>query len=334
LLCNQIGGNDSLIFDGASLVVDKKGRLLDRAKGFVEDDLFVDLSESHEPITFEDNPVESLESALVLGLSDYFRKQNFTKACLGLSGGIDSAVVACIAQKALGKDNVLALLMPSRYSSEGSIKDSLKLAENLGIEHREISIEQPFQSFLDVLKPHFKGMAPDSTEENLQARIRSMLLMAFSNKFGYIVLSTGNKSELAMGYSTLYGDMSGGLGVINDVTKRKVYALARHINKEKEVIPQEIIDKAPSAELRPNQKDSDALPPYDVIDNVLEAYVEEHKSPQEIIDRFGYDKSVVEEIVRAVHRNEYKRYQSPPGLRVSKKAFSVGRRFPIVQGWV
>lgn len=333
LLCNQVGGNDGLIFDGTSFAVDKHAQLLCHANQFEQDCLFVDLSKPSVG-TFSENATHALYQALVLGLHDYFHKSGFTRACLGLSGGIDSAVVACIAADALGKENILGVGMPSRYSSPGSKTDAAALAKNLGVHYKELPIEGPFKSYLDLLTPQFEGRPRDCTEENIQARIRGMILMAISNKMGYIVLSTGNKSELAMGYATLYGDMCGGLGVLSDVTKRQVYALAHYINHEKEIIPQSTIAKPPSAELRENQKDSDSLPPYDIIDNVLTAYVEEHRSPDEIAKAYGYPLDLVHDLIKRIHANEYKRRQSPPGLRVSEKAFSVGRRFPIVQKWV
>lgn len=334
VLCNQVGGNDSLIFDGYSVFVDKQGKLMARAKGFEEDNFLVDTNsrQSHDDLNSE--PMQELYNALVLGLKDYFRKSGFKKACLGLSGGIDSALVACIAVEALGNENVLGVLMPSRYSSEGSIIDARQLAINLKIKTEEISIEDPFESYLKVLEPVFQSKQQGVAEENIQARVRGMLLMAISNKFGYIVLSTGNKSELAMGYSTLYGDMCGGLAVISDVTKQQVYALANWINRNNEIIPGNSITKPPSAELRPNQKDSDSLPDYAIVDNVLQAYVEDHQSSEIIAERFGYPVDVVKDLVLRIHRNEYKRRQSPPGLRVSEKAFAVGRRFPIVQKYV
>lgn len=333
LLCNQVGGNDGLIFDGASYGVDKHGKLIAVAKSFQEDFLFVD-TESAKLVAFKEKPVEALYNALVLGLHDYFHKSGFTKACLGLSGGIDSAVVACLAAEALGAGNVLGVNMPSRFSTPHSKSDAKQLAVNLGLEYKEIPIEKPFQAFLDLLTPHFDGKPWNSTEENLQARIRGVILMALSNKLGHIVLSTGNKSELAMGYSTLYGDMCGGLAVLSDVTKRQVYALAEYINRHKEIIPRNTIDKEPSAELKENQKDSDTLPEYDIIDNVLQAYVEEHESPETIATDYQYSQELVNDLIKRIHCNEYKRRQSPPGLRVSEKAFSVGRRFPIVQRWV
>lgn len=333
ILCNQVGGNDSLIFDGCSLSVNEEG-LLHCAAGFKEDDLLIDLSEKTVPQLFERHEMEDLYQALVLGIRDYFRKLGFHKACLGLSGGIDSAVVACLAVEALGADQVLALGMPSRYSSPESSHDAFQLAHQLGIEYREISIESPFESYLKLLAPEFEGRAFDTTEENLQARIRGMLLMAFSNKFGYLVLSTGNKSELAMGYSTLYGDMCGGLAVIGDVTKEQIYALARWINRHSEVIPNHTIMRPPSAELRPNQKDIDSLPDYAIVDQVLQAYIEGHRSPEWIAEKFGYQRTLVEDLIKRIHTNEYKRRQAPLVLRVSEKAFSIGRRFPIVQKWV
>ncbi len=333
ILCNQIGGNDSLIFDGYSLAVDAKGRITTLATGFQEEILLVDTEKKGRSSPPTSNPIEELYSALVLGVRDYFSKLGFKKAALGLSGGIDSAVVACIAKEALGKENVLALALPSQFSSPLSFKDALGLVKNLGISLKSLSIEKPFECFLELLKPEFKDLPFDTTEENLQARIRGMILMAFSNKFGYLVLSTGNKSEMAMGYFTLYGDACGGLSVLADVTKRQVYLLADYINRKKEVIPKSIIKKPPTAELRPSQRDTDSLPEYSIVDTVLEEYVEEHSSPEEIAEKHGLDLSLVKELVRRIHLNEYKRRQSPPGLRVTKKAFTVGRRFPIVQHW-
>ncbi|MES2122697.1 MAG: NAD+ synthase [Chlamydiota bacterium] len=334
ILCCQVGGNDQLVFDGSSIYVDAEGHLRQIAKGFEEDLMIVDLEAPACPCPFSYDPIKDLYKALVLGVRDYFHKQGFKKGCLGLSGGIDSALVACIAVDALGKENVLAIGMPSRYSSELSLSDARVLAQRLGVEWMEAPIEKPFQDFLDMLQPHFQGKGPDVTEENLQARIRGMILMAISNKLGYIVLSTGNKSEMGMGYCTLYGDMCGGLGVISDVTKQQVYALSRWINRAGEVIPQSTIDKEPSAELRPNQKDSDSLPPYSVVDKVLQGYVEEYLSPEEIAAKYELPVEVVLDLVRRIHRAEYKRRQAAPGIRVSKKAFRVGRRYPIVQGWM
>ena len=334
ILCCQVGGNDQLVFDGYSIAVDEKGNLRQIAKGFQEDEMIVDLDAAVCSVNFTYDPVKDLYQALVLGVRDYFHKSGFRKGCLGLSGGIDSALVASIAVDALGKDNVLAIAMPSRFSSPESLTDSQELSRRLGIEMREIPIENPFQSFLHLLDPFFEGKGPDVTEENLQARIRGTILMALSNKLGYIVLSTGNKSEMGMGYCTLYGDMCGGLSVISDVTKQQVYTLCRWLNREREIIPQAIIDKVPSAELRPDQKDSDSLPPYEVVDKVLQGYVEEYLSPEEIASKYGIPLEIVSDLVCKVHRAEYKRRQAAPGIRVSKKAFRAGRRYPIVQGWV
>ncbi len=334
ILCNQVGGNDSLIFDGHSVHVNSEGELVALAKGFQEDDLWIDTSVALPPLKYKNTPMDDLYHALVLGLHDYFRKSGFTKACIGMSGGIDSALVACIAAEALGPQNILGILMPSRFSSEGSIVDAEILLNNLKISSKTIPIEEPFKSFLDLLEPHFEERPFNVAEENFQARIRGMILMGLSNKFGYIVLSTGNKSEMAMGYATLYGDMCGGLGVINDVTKTQVYELARWINRTKEIIPWNTINKPPSAELRPNQKDSDTLPPYEMIDNVLKDYMESLLTPEEIAKKHQYPLPIVTELISKIHHNEYKRRQAPPGLRVSEKAFSVGRHFPIVQKWL
>ncbi len=333
VMCNLVGGNDSLIFDGYSIYVDKSG-LIQKAKGFVEDDLWVDTEASSKSLHLKDNNIADLYNALVMGVRDYFNKQGFTKACLGLSGGIDSALVACIAVDALGASNVMALYMPSRYSAAESGRDAKQLSKNIGIELREVPIEPSYESYLNVLSKDFAGLKSDTTEENIQARIRGTLLMAFSNKFGYIVLSTGNKSEMALGYSTLYGDMCGGLGVLGDLTKRQVYDLANWINRDKEIIPLYIIKRPPSAELSPNQKDSDSLPDYEIVDKVLQSYIEEHLTPQQIAKKYQFPLNIVEDLVKRIHRNEYKRRQSPISLRVSEKAFSVGRRFPIVQKWV
>lgn len=333
LLCCQVGGNDDLIFDGYSVCVDKHGHLRELAKGFVEDYVMIDLEAPLCNVPFHYHPMEDLYKALVLGVHDYFTKQGFKKALIGLSGGIDSALVACIAKDALGAENVLGVTMPSRYSSPGSVADAKALAENLGIGFKQISIEGPFEDYLNLLDPVFEGKPADVTEENLQSRIRGMILMAISNKLGYIVLNTGNKSELGMGYCTLYGDMCGGLGVISDVLKRQVYDLARWVNRKKEIIPNSTIEKVPSAELRPNQKDTDTLPEYDIVDKVLHGYIEDHLAPKEIAKKYHIPLKVVDDCVRKIHLAEYKRRQAPPGLRVSKRAFSVGRRFPIVHGW-
>lgn len=322
-LCNQVGGNDCLIFDGNSLVVDSEGNLLAQGKGFEEDTVIVGTSTTSAPL----NPQEDLYQALVLGVKDYFGKQGFSKALIGVSGGVDSALVASIAVDALGKENVMALCMPSEFTTEASIVDARELTENLGIRTEWISIEKPYKTFLEILHPSFKSLPYDTTEENIQARIRGMLLMAFSNKFGSIVLSTGNKSEMAMGYTTLYGDMCGGLGVLSDVTKRQVYQLCHLVNQGEMRIPKNIIIKPPSAELRPNQTDRDSLPDYDVVDSVLEDYIIDHLSPEEIASKHEFPIDLVQDLILKIHRNEYKRRQGPPGLRVSDRSFSIGRRF-------
>lgn len=335
ILCNQVGGNDSLIFDGRSLAVDYEGILVQRGASFAEDGFVIDTANLPGKLQLPHGDVlEEIHQALVLGLRDYFSKQGFKKACLGISGGIDSALVACISVEALGKENVIGAAMPSRFSSSESVADAEALSKNLGIQLLTIPIEGPFESYLDLLKPVFQDLPFNVTEENIQSRIRGMILMALSNKFGYLVLNTGNKSELAMGFSTLYGDMCGGLGVISDLTKRRVYALAEWINRDLEIIPKNIINKPPSAELREGQKDSDTLPDYDFIDIVLEQYLEKHKSPEAISLEYRIDLHIVKDIVERIHKSEYKRRQSPPGLRITEKAFSIGRRFPIVQKWV
>ncbi len=334
ILCCQVGGNDQLVFDGYSLFVNREGQVQQVAKGFAEEEMIVDLNATAHTSSFTYDPIEDLYHALVLGVRDYLHKLGFKKGCIGLSGGIDSALVTCIAVDALGKDNVLAVSMPSRYSSAGSMTDAEALVRNLGIEMWTVPIEGPFQAFLELLTPFFLEKKPDIAEENLQARIRGTILMAFSNKHGYIVLSTGNKSEMAMGFSTLYGDMCGGLGVISDVTKKQVYELAHWLNRKKEVIPQAIITKIPSAELRPNQKDTDTLPEYDIVDKVLQGYVEDYLSPEEIARKHNLSLELVNNLIHRIHLAEYKRRQAPPGIRVSKKAFRVGRRFPIVQKWM
>lgn len=332
-LVNQVGGNDSLIFDGHSFLLDAKGNLSCLAKGFTQDFCLID-TQHLTPAHYKEDVYKELHEALVLGIRDYFRKSGFKTACLGLSGGIDSALVACLAAEALGEKNVLACAMPSRFSSKESIEDASYLAKNLDIRLQVIPIEQPFEAFLDLLTPYFQDKPQDTTEENIQARIRGIILMALSNKHGHIVLSTGNKSEMAMGYCTLYGDMTGGLSVINDLTKEQVYALSRWINRDREIIPQRTIDKPPSAELRPDQKDSDSLPPYPVVDAILKDYIEKGLSPEEIAKANNLALPLVNDLIRKIHQSEYKRRQAPPGLRVSEKAFSIGRRFPIVQRWV
>jgi NAD+ synthase (glutamine-hydrolysing) len=272
--------------------------------------------------------IESVYQALVLGVRDYMRKCGFSRAVIGLSGGIDSALVCCLAKEALGGKNVLGISMPSPFSSKGSVEDSRKLAEIIGIQFKVLPISEIYDSYLESLKEHFQGREFDNTEENIQARIRGNILMAFSNKFGYLVLSTGNKSELAVGYCTLYGDMSGGLSVLSDVPKTIVYELANYINRESEIIPKQIIRKLPSAELKPDQVDQDTLPPYPILDKILQKYIEEESSPEEIIG-MGFDPETVKWVVRTVEQNEYKRSQAAPGLKVTSKAFGVGRRMPI-----
>jgi NAD+ synthase (glutamine-hydrolysing) len=333
VLVNQVGANDQLVFDGHSLHLNAKGELIQIAKGFVEDDLIVDLGADTGRCPVPENGIKDLYSALVLGVRDYFHKQGFKKAILGLSGGIDSALVACIAKEALGAENLLCLGLPSRYSSPTSVKDAEALALILGAAFKVISIDDIFQTYLDLLEPMFKKSSSDVTEENLQSRIRGMILMAFCNKEGSLLLNTGNKSEMAMGYTTLYGDMAGGLGVLHDVSKLAIYKLVAFVNREAEVIPQEIIDKVPSAELKENQTDFDTLPPYEVLDPVIEDYIEEGLSSVAIAKKRGLDLKRIEEIIHKIHLAEYKRRQAPIGIRVTQKAFSKGRYVPIVQKW-
>ncbi len=333
VLCAQVGGNDQLVFDGYSVYVDHRGELQQLANGFEEDWMVIDTEAPSKRFHFEYDAVGDLYKALVLGVRDYFHKQNFRKAILGLSGGIDSALTACIAVEALGKENVFGLSMPSRFSSASSLKDSEDLAKNLGIRFDVISIDAIYQNYLDIFHPFSQGKPFDITEENLQARIRGNILMAFSNKFSYLVLGTGNKSELAMGYCTLYGDMVAGLGVLADVSKTQVYQLSRWINKHHQLIPPSTLEKAPSAELRPGQKDSDTLPAFSILDAVLEAYVEDYLSADEIVKKYHIDKEIVLDLIHRIHRAEYKRRQAAPGIRVTKKAFKIGRLFPIVQKW-
>ncbi len=328
-----VGAQTDLIFDGASMCFDRKGELCLLGKSYEEDYLIFDTNKKYTPVrTIEKTFEEEVLKSLILGLADYARKTGFVKALVGLSGGIDSALVTYIAARAFGPENVHVLLMPSQYSSEGSIKDSLKLVENLGISKNIIPIQPVFEKYLEVLKTAFQNKPPDVTEENLQARIRGAYLMAFSNKFGYLLCTTGNKSEMSVGYATLYGDMCGAVAVIGDVYKTQVYKLARYINREKEIIPWEIIHKAPSAELRPEQKDEDSLPPYDFLDQILEMYLEEYKEYDEIVERLG-NPEIVRKVLQTIDNNEFKRKQAAPVLRVSRKAFGYGRRFPIVQKW-
>jgi len=340
LMCNQVGGNDSLIFDGSSLAFNARGELIAQAASFKEDLVAIDLNTSVE-IPFDapelDSPGSAAEEddtaaayhALVLGTRDYVRKCGFRKVLVGLSGGIDSALVAAIAKDALGAENVLGVGMPSPYSSTGSIDDSRRLAANLGIKYEVIGISGLFDAYTRALEPQFAGMKIDTTEENIQSRIRGGLLMALSNKFSALVLTTGNKSEMAVGYCTLYGDMVGALAVIGDLVKTRVYAVCRWLNRDREVIPLAILEKPPSAELRPDQKDTDSLPPYEVLDPILEAYVERYETPERIAEAHGFPLELVQQVVRLVERSEYKRQQAAPVLKVTSKSFGMGRRFPI-----
>ena len=327
---NQVGGNDELIFDGSSLVITEDGKIAWRGKSFEEDFGIVDFENLSfvKDINFIKEDIEFIYKALVLGIKDYFSKLGFKKAVVGLSGGIDSSVTAVLAVSALGPENVLGVSMPSRYSSEGSIKDAEKLAKNLGIDFRIIPIERIFKSYLETFNPNGNPLM-DLAEENLQARIRGNILMFISNREGYLVLTTGNKSELAVGYCTLYGDMAGGLAVIGDIPKMMVYELAKFINREREIIPQSVLTKVPSAELRPNQKDEDSLPPYSILDQILKAYIEDNLSIEEIVEK-GFERSLVEEVIKKIDSAEYKRRQAPPVLKVTTKAFGMGRRMPIV----
>src|SRR5213595_3072033 len=337
--CNAVGGNDQLVFDGNSIAVNSSGQLLTQLPPFEEASVVVD-SESAPSLNIASvDIVQELYAALRLGLRDYLAKCGFQSAVLGLSGGIDSAVVAAIAVDAIGADNVTGVSMPSQFSSRGSVLDALALAKNLGIQCWQIPIADAFAVFKAQFKEVFAGRTEDATEENMQARLRGMTLMALSNKFGHIVLSTGNKSELAVGYCTIYGDMAGGLAVISDVPKTMIYELARFINSEasragkREIIPASTIEKPPSAELRPNQKDQDTLPPYDVLDAILRLYVEDNLSAPEIVAQ-GFDEKTVRWVQRRVDLNEYKRAQAAPGLKVTSRAFGVGRRMPVAQRYV
>ena len=326
---NQVGANDELVFDGRSFAFDGRGEAVAVGAAFKEDVLTVETARAGSPGLFKPlGRIESVHEALVLGLRDYMRKCGFSKAVLGLSGGIDSAVTCCLAVEAVGAKNVLAVTMPMPFSSAGSVDDSAALAGRLGIRCLKVPIGPLYDDYLATLEPHFEGRSADTAEENIQARIRGNILMAFSNKFGYLVLSTGNKSELAVGYCTLYGDMSGGLAILSDVPKTMVYELAAHINRQSEVIPQAIVDKPPSAELKPGQLDLDSLPPYPVLDAILHEYVEELRSVDEIIAS-GHVPETVRRVAALVDRNEYKRAQAAPGIKVTTKAFGVGRRMPI-----
>ena len=328
---NAVGGNDELIFDGSSQCLSASGEVTYQSSSFQESICLVDLdSVESQEISSQTQEMESIRQALVIGLRDYAHKSGFRKGLIGLSGGIDSAVTAAIAVEALGKENIIGISLPSQISSDHSKDDARALAENLCITYHSLPIQKIVDSAEGELAPLFEGMEPDVTEENLQARSRGLLLMAVSNKLGALLLTTGNKSELAVGYCTLYGDMCGGLAVISDLPKTKVFALARHLNQTSEIIPQNTIDKPPSAELRPDQKDSDSLPEYEILDGILEGYVEEGLSIQSLIG-LGYDEEIVRKIVSLVDRNEYKRKQAAPGLKITPLAFGIGRRMPIVQ---
>ena len=327
--CNAVGGNDELVFDGGSLALNAQGEVLAVGAQFAEALVEVDLDGPVQSVA-EPDEMALLHDALVLGVRDYLGKCGFRSAVIGLSGGIDSAVTAALAVRALGAENVRGISMPSPYSSQGSLDDSKALAANLGIQYDVIGIHAGFEMMKASLEPIFGDRPEDVTEENMQARLRGLILMAASNKFGSLVLTTGNKSELAVGYCTLYGDMCGGLAVISDVPKTKVFELARWINRDGEIIPEATITKPPSAELRPDQKDEDSLPPYEVLDAILERYVVESQSVAEIVAG-GFDEATVQRVVRLIDLNEYKRRQAAPGLKVTSKAFGVGRRIPVAQ---
>ena len=332
---NHVGAQTELLFDGGSMVIDSNGKIVDELKYFEEDFRIFEFKKSqicsliqNSEFRIQNAEIGLIHDALVMGIKNYFQKLSFKQAVLGLSGGIDSAVTAVLAVKALGKENVKAIMLPSRFSSEHSIKDAEYLAKNLGISYEIIHIEKAFHAFEETLKPSFAGKPYDLTEENIQARVRAVILMALSNKFGYILLNTSNKSEAAVGYGTLYGDMCGGISILGDVYKTQVYELANYINNDKEVIPHGSITKPPSAELRPNQKDADSLPEYEILDKILFQYIEMTKGPDEIIS-MGFDKNTVHKVLKMVNTSEWKRYQMPPVLRVSPKAFGMGRRMPI-----
>lgn len=329
---NHVGAQTELIFDGGSVVMSPNGKVYEEMSYFVEEVKIYDLEDVEkggQNITQNKDKIQEIHDAIVLGVKDYFGKLGFKQAILGLSGGIDSAVTCALAVRALGKENVRGVLMPSKFSSDHSVNDARDLAENLGIRYDIISIKDPYESFITLLDPLFEGKPFNVTEENIQARCRGLILMALSNKHGNILLNTSNKSEMAVGYGTLYGDLAGGLSVIADVYKTDVFTLARYINREGELIPENTITKPPSAELRPDQKDSDSLPDYAILDEILYLYIEEQKGPDEIIE-MGHDAALVKRILRLVNINEFKRHQTAPVLRVSSKAFGMGRRMPIV----
>ena len=334
LYANQIGGNDDLIFDGNSVAFNSAGEIICRAKSFETDLIVVDLDKSRSPLTSFDKGGVNREiySALVLGVKDYARKCGFSKAILGLSGGIDSALVAAIASEALGAENVLGVLMPSPYSSDHSVSDAVDLVNSLGIKSQKLEIKEAMTAYDTILDPMFAGTEFGIAEENIQSRIRGNLLMAIANKFGYLLLSTGNKSEMSVGYCTLYGDMNGGLAVIADVPKTRVFELCRWLNRKQEVIPTNIITKPPSAELKPDQKDSDSLPDYDNLDDILERLVCQHQSFREIVEA-GHDSEVVSKVIKLVTRAEFKRRQAPPGIKITDRAFGTGWRMPIASRW-
>jgi NAD+ synthase (glutamine-hydrolysing) len=329
---NQVGAQTELIFDGGSMVMNASGEITEQLPFFEEALRIIEfplLNKTKADLQeISVTKIAKIHDALVLGIKDYFAKLGFKKAILGLSGGIDSAVVLCLATEALGKENVMSLLLPSGFSSEHSLADAKKLADNLGTRYEVVPIESDFEALQSTLNPFFKNLPFNIAEENLQARVRGVLLMAFSNKFGYILLNTTNKSEASVGYGTLYGDMCGGLAVIGDVYKTEIFELARYINRNGEVVPENILTKAPSAELRPEQKDSDSLPEYDLLDQVLFQYIEKRQGPDELVAR-GFDKQLVERVLKMVNSSEWKRFQAPPILRVSPKAFGMGRRMPI-----
>ena len=334
LYVNQVGSQTEIIFDGGSLVFNAAGELLDQLNYFKEDIRTYEFDDnvirSHKKMDYNPAPdIEQIHQALLLGIRDYFYKSGFSKAVLGLSGGIDSALVCALAAEALGPENVMAVLMPSKYSTGHSVQDALDLVKNLGCKHELISIKDAADAFDSMLAPVFKGLPFNIAEENIQARCRAVIVMAFSNKFGYILLNTSNKSECAVGYGTLYGDMAGAIAVLGDVYKTQVYQLAEYINREREIIPLNSIVKPPSAELRPDQKDSDSLPDYDILDKLLYQYIELKKSSRDIIAQ-GFDEQLVKKVIAMVNKAEFKRYQTPPILRVSPKAFGMGRRMPIV----
>lgn len=331
--CNCYGAQTDIIFDGGSLVCSSAGKIVYEFPYFAENVRTFELEDvrnyNGEDADQQTEDIALIHESLILGIRDYFAKSGFKKAIVGLSGGVDSALVVALAAEALGHENIFSVLMPSKYSSEHSVSDSLQLVENLGAPYTIMPIENVFNSFEQTLAPHFEGVTANVAEENLQSRIRGVYLMAFSNKFGYILLNTSNKSEAAVGYGTLYGDMCGAIGVIGDLYKTQVYELCRYINRNGEIIPENILTKAPSAELRPDQKDSDSLPDYDILDKILFQYIEKCQSPQEIIAQ-GYEPALVNRILKLVNNAEFKRFQTPPYLRVSSRAFGVGRRLPIV----